>query len=173
MPNTLGLHGKAVPIVRKTVLAWLPLSLALMLLGGCSSVPPSAPVSQRPSDTPVVSTAPSAVSASRVASDALAMIGREGGDWVASSEPSKLDAAAAISKAAFVSLEASTPVVSATKVRLTDVAVANRLVWVVAASPVIFKGHGPAGANKSPVGREVIVIDAQTGAALERFGWSL
>ena len=101
------------------------------------------------------------------------MLERDGGRWVASSEPSKLDTAAAISKATFVSPKTSTPVVSAIKVRLTDIGVSNRLVWVVTASPVILKGHGPASANKSPVGREVIVIDAQTGAALEKLGGNL
>lgn len=157
--------------MRTILLAGLGAVALAFALAGCSTAVPTAPSAHPYSNVPSTVAPTSSVRLpSQVASDALGMLVRDGERWSASNEPSKLDTAAAIGKTSFVSSGTSAPVIAATKVRLTDAGVKNRLVWVVGAEPVVLRMHGPRGTNHSPVGLEVVVIDAQTGRPFEGFG---
>jgi hypothetical protein len=148
--------------VRRTAVVGVASCLVAIALCGCTTAAAEKPKAQRDrlGRLPVET----------VRSDAFAILKAGGASWIDSDDRATIDASAAIAAAA-IEREGPVTVVSATKVRLSDQTVRGRLVWVVGAEPAMLRDSGrPGGAQRLRTGREVIVIDANSGQQLERAG---
>ena len=139
------------------------MTMAALVLAGCSfsSVTPAATQASPPASTPV---AASPISSLAAAADGLAIFG-ERGSAVESTEPTKLDANAALKKLNLGGLTTTTTVVTISKARVTDQAMHNRLVWIVGWAPVIIHTYG-GNPPRTIRGRAATAIDANTGEIL-------